>query len=312
MNKNSKIYVAGHKGLVGGAIYNLLQKEGYTNVIGRSRAELNLEDEVAVRKFFEAEKPEYVFIAAAKVGGIKDNSEKPAEFIYENLKIQNNLIDGSYKAGVKKLLFMGSACLYPRLSEQPIKEEYYMTGKLEPTNEAYAVAKIAGITMCQSYRKQYGTDFISAVPTNVYGPNDHFELERSHVIPALVRKFYDAKKAGQKDITLWGTGVAIREFIHADDLASATLFLMQNYSDSDIINISTEVGTSIKELSEKMKAVAQFEGPIIWDSTKPDGMPIRMLDGSRLRNLGWKYSIPLDRGLKETYKWFTENTEKYY
>lgn len=311
MNKNSKIYVAGHKGLVGGAIYQLLQKEGYKNLVVRTHAELDLENENETKDFFNKEKPEYVFLCAAKAGGIKDNSERPAEFIYRNLKIQNNVIDSSYKAGVKKLLFMGSACMYPRLSDQPIKEEYYMTGKLEPTNEAYAIAKMAGVSMCQSYKRQYGADFISVIPTNVYGPNDHFETERSHVIPSLIRKFYDAKKENKEDVTLWGTGIAIREFIHCDDLASATLFLMQNYSDIDIINVSTEVGTSIKELSELMKEVSGFTGKLIWDSTKPDGMPVRMIDGSRLGKLGWKYSIPLDKGLKETYKWFEENAEKY-
>lgn len=307
MKKDSKIYVAGHAGLVGGALFRLLEREGYTNLIGKTHAELDLEDESQVRSFFTKEKPEYVFLCAAKAGGIKDNSEKPAEFILRNLKIQTNVIDAAYRNEVKKLLFMGSSCIYPRITEQPIKEEYYMTGKLEPTNEAYAVAKIAGISMCQAYRKQYGCDFISIMPNNIYGPGDHFELERSHVIPAIIRRFYDATKTGKKEIVLWGTGVAIREFIHCDDLADASIFLMQKYNDAGIINVGTGSGISIKDLSTKMKKVSGFQGEIIWDSTKPDGMPIRVLDASKIRTLGWQGKISFDKGLMETYKWFTEH-----
>ena len=311
MKKDSKIFIAGHNGLVGGSIWRLLQKKGYKNLIVRSHKELDLENEKATRDFFNKEKPEYVFLVAAKVGGIKDNNEKPADFIYRNLKIQNNVIDASYKSGVKKLLFMSSACVYPRLSPQPIKEEYYMTGKLEPTNEPYAIAKIAGVAMCQSYRRQYGADFISVIPTNAYGPHDHFETERSHVIPGLIRKFYDAVKENKKEVVLWGTGIAVRDFIHCEDLASASLFLMDNYNEAEIINVSTEVSTSIKELSEKMKKISGFKGKLVWDSTKPDGMPLRAMDGTKLKKLGWKYSIPLDKGLKETYKWFSQNALKY-
>ncbi|MEN9524282.1 MAG: hypothetical protein RL536_351 [Candidatus Parcubacteria bacterium] len=307
MNKNSKIYVAGHTGLAGGAISRLLRQQGYKNLIGRTHLELNLENESSVKHFFEKEKPEYVFLCAAKVGGIKDNSEKPAEFISRNLRIQTNVIDSSYKNGVKKLLFMGSSCIYPRVTEQPIKEEYFMTGKLEPTNEAYAIAKIAGISMCQSYRKQYGCDFISIMPNNLYGPGDHFEVGRSHVIPALIRRFYEAKKEGNAEVILWGTGTSIREFLHCDDLASASLFLIEKYSDKEIINVGTGSGISIKDLAEKIKGVSGFRGRIAWDKDKPDGMPIRLLDASKLRALGWRSIIDFDRGLKETYKWFLEH-----
>jgi len=307
MDKKAKIYVAGHRGLVGGAIFRLLQKNGFTNVIGKTHTELDLEDELATREFFEKEKPEYVFLCAAKAGGIKDNSEKPATFVYQNLRIQNNVIDAAYKAGVKKLLFMGSSCIYPRMAAQPIKEEYFMTGKLEPTNEAYAVAKIAGISMCQSYRKQYGCNFISVMPNNVYGPGDHFEVERSHVIPGLIRKFHDAKMGGKKDVSLWGTGSAIREFLHCDDLADASLFLMENYNEGDIINIGTEKGISIKDLSIKMKEATGFQGELIWDTTKPDGMPIRLLDTTKLKSLGWSPKIGFDKGLADTYEWFKKN-----
>ncbi|MEK7609626.1 MAG: GDP-L-fucose synthase [Patescibacteria group bacterium] len=307
MNKESKIYVAGHTGLVGGAIFRLLKQKGYKNLIGKTHTELDLENESQVKTFFEKEKPEYVFLCAAKAGGIKDNSEKPAEFILRNLKIQTNVIDTAYRNQVKKLLFMGSSCIYPRITEQPIKEDYYMTGKLEPTNEAYAVAKIAGISMCQSYRKQYGCDFISVMPNNIYGPGDHFEIERSHVIPALIRRFHDAKKENKKEIVLWGTGVAIREFLHCDDLASASLFLMKNYRDKEIINVGTGVGISIKDLGTMIRKIAGFEGKIVWDSTKPDGMPIRLLDASKIQSLGWKAKIDFDKGLKETYEWFIEH-----
>jgi len=307
MNKNSKIYIAGHTGLVGGAISRLLKKEGYKNLVEKTRAELNLENELAVQSFFEKEKPEYVFLCAAKVGGIISNSKKPAEFILNNLKIQNNIIDSSYKSGVKKLLFMGSSCIYPRMAQQPIKEEYFMTGPLEPTNEAYAVAKIAGINMCQSYRKQYGSNFISVMPTNVYGPGDYFDLERSHVVGALIVKCHTAKKENIKEITLWGTGNAKREYIHCDDLADASLFLMKNYDDGEIINIGVGEDISIKELAKKIKKITGFEGKIIWDTTKPDGMPRKLLNVDKLHTLGWKHSIDFDRGIRETYEWFKKN-----
>jgi GDP-L-fucose synthase len=307
MKKDSKIHIAGHTGLVGGSIARLLKNNGYNNLLLRSHKELDLEDERAVQAFFKKEKPEYVFLSAARVGGIMDNKTRPAEFILSNLKIQNNVIDSAYRLGVKKLLFMGSSCIYPRLAPQPIKEEYFMTGPLEPTNEAYAVAKIAGISMCQSYHKQYGSNFISVMPTNIYGPGDHFDPERSHVIPALMIKFDKAKKEDAKSVSLWGTGSAKREFLHCDDLASASLFLMENYNDPDIVNIGVGNDISIRDLAEKIKAVVGYKGAIEWDTTKPDGMPRKLLDVSKLNKLGWKDTIDFDGGLKEMYQWFLKN-----
>jgi GDP-L-fucose synthase len=307
MKKNSKIYIAGHTGLVGGAITRLLKKEKYSNLILRTRSQLNLEDEAAVSAFFEKEKPEYVFLCAARVGGIMDNRTRPAEFILSNLKIQSNIIDAAHRAGVTKLLFMGSSCIYPRLAPQPIKEEYFMTGPLEPTNEAYAVAKIAGINMCQSYRTQYGCNFISVMPTNIYGPGDHFDPERSHVIPSLLRRFHEAKEKKSPEIVMWGTGTARREFLHCDDLASASLFLMNTYDNPDIINIGVGNDITIKDLAEKIQAITGYKGTITWDTTKPDGMPRKMLDMSRLHTLGWKAQVDFDAGLRETYEWFKKN-----
>jgi GDP-L-fucose synthase len=304
MKKTSKIYIAGHTGLVGGAIFRNLKKSGYKNIIVKTRKELDLLNEKAVQKFFKTEKPEYVFLCAARVGGILDNRDHPAEFIYMNLKIESNIIHGAYIAGVKKLLFMGSSCIYPRLAPQPIKEEYLLTGPLEPTNDAYAIAKIAGIYMCQSYHKQYGTAFISVMPTNIYGPGDHFDPERSHVIPALIRRFHDAKVQKKADITLWGTGVARREFLHCDDLANASVFLMKNYSDPQVINIGVGNDITIKDLAHKIKDVVGFRGKITWDSSKPDGTPRKLLDVSRIHKLGWKAAKDFDKGLKETYAWF--------
>ena len=307
MNKNSKIYIAGHLGLVGSTILRKLNKEGYTNLITKSRKELDLTDQKAVKDFFEKTKPEYVFLAAAKVGGIMANKTYPGEFISENLDIQNNIIKNSYIHGVKKLLFLGSSCIYPKLATQPIKEEYFMTGPLEPTNEAYAIAKIAGISMCQSYRKQYGADFISLMPTNLYGPGDNFTNERGHVIPALIRKFHDAKAKNLDEISAWGTGSAKREFLHSDDLADACVFLMKNYSSGDIINVGTGEDVTIKELTEKISKIVGFKGKIVWDTTKPDGAPRRLLDVEKLHTLGWKHHIELEKGLEETYEWFKKN-----
>jgi GDP-L-fucose synthase len=307
MNKNSKIYIAGHLGLVGSAILRKLNKEGYTNLITKSRKELDLTDQKAVKDFFEKTKPEYVFLAAAKVGGIMANKTYPGEFISENLDIQNNIIKNSYIHGVKKLLFLGSSCIYPKLATQPIKEEYFMKGPLEPTNEAYAIAKIAGISMCQSYRKQYGADFISLMPTNLYGPGDNFTNERGHVIPALIRKFHDAKAKNLDEISAWGTGSAKREFLHSDDLADACVFLMKNYSSGDIINVGTGEDVTIKELTEKISKIVGFKGKIVWDTTKPDGAPRRLLDVEKLHTLGWKHHIELEKGLEETYEWFKKN-----
>ncbi|TRZ53868.1 GDP-L-fucose synthase [bacterium] len=307
MKKDSKIYIAGHKGLVGSAIVRLLEKKGYSNLILRTHKELDLLGQKAVAKFFEQEKPEYVFLAAAKVGGIIANQTYPADFAYSNLQIQNNIIHNAYLSKVKKLLFLGSSCIYPRECPQPIKEEYLLSGPLELTNKAYAISKIAGIIECQSYNKQYGTNFISVMPTNLYGQNDNFDLQTSHVLPAMIRKFDDAKKSGAKEVVMWGTGKAKREFLLVDDLADACIFLMQKYDSSDIINIGTGIDVSIKELAEMTKKTVGFEGKIIWDKTKPDGTPRKLLNVKKLNNLGWKYKTPLEKGLKMTYAWYKEN-----
>jgi GDP-L-fucose synthase len=309
MKKKAKIFVAGHRGLVGSAIVRNLQKQGYKNIITKTRQELDLLDAIKVAKFFIAEKPEYVFLAAAKVGGIMANTTYPANFIYENIVIQSNVIHNAYRQGVKKLLFLGSSCIYPKMAAQPIKEEYLLTGSLEPTNEAYAIAKIAGITMYQSYNKQYGTNFISVMPTNLYGPGDNFDLKNSHVLPAMLRKFHEAKRNKKSRLTLWGTGVAKREFLHVDDLAGACVFLMNTYNNSKIVNIGTGEDISIKELAEKIQKLVGFKGVLTWDKTKPDGTPRKWLDVSVLRNLGWQHTINLDKGLRTTYLWYKKNYE---
>lgn len=310
MEKESKIYVAGHRGLVGSAIVRKLEKQGYSNLLLRTRDELDLLNQRAVNEFFEKEKPDYVFLAAAKVGGIFANKIKKADFIYENLQIQNNVIGNAWKSNVKKLLFLGSSCIYPKMCPQPIKEEYFMTGPLEETNDAYAVAKIAGIKMCQSFNEQYGTKFISVMPTNLYGPGDNFDLESSHVLPAMIRKFHEAKLSGAKEVILWGTGSPKREFLHVDDLADAVVFLMNNYSESEIVNIGTGEDISIKELAEMIKSTVGFEGKIIWDTEKPDGTPRKWLDIDKLCRLGWKHSISLKNGIYMTYQWFLSNEKK--
>jgi GDP-L-fucose synthase len=307
MQKESKIYVAGHRGLVGSAITRALIAQGYTNLILKTRQELDLLDAQAAADFFAKEKPEYVFLAAAKVGGIMANKTHPAEFIYQNLTVQNNVIHNAYLSGVKKLLFLGSSCIYPKLAPQPIKEEYLLSSELESSNKAYAVAKIAGIITCQSYNTQYGTNFISAMPTNLYGPNDNFDLETSHVLPALIRKFHEAKAESKKEVVVWGTGNAMREFLHVDDLARACIFLMNNYNDSEIINIGTGVDVTIRELAETIKKVIGYERAITWDTTKPDGTPRKLLDVGKLHNLGWRHTIELNDGLQMTYEWFKEN-----
>ena len=309
MNKNSKIYIAGHKGLVGSAITRLLQKEGYKNLILKTRQELDLLNQQAVSDFFKKEKPEYVFLAAAKVGGIMANQTYPADFIYENLVIQANIMHTAYLNKVKKLLFLGSSCIYPKLTPQPIKEEYLLSGALETSNKPYAVAKIAGIITCQSYNKQYGTNFISVMPTNLYGPNDNFDLQNSHVLPALIRKFHEAKASGQKEIILWGSGSPKREFLYVDDLAEACLFLMKNYNSSEIINIGTGEDLPIKDLAEKIKEIAGYDGKIVWDKSKLDGTPRKLLDVGRIHKLGWKHKINLETGLKTTYDWHKNNYE---
>ena len=310
MNKESKIFVAGHRGLVGSAILRKLQGEGYTNLVTRTRAELDLRDQAAVNRFFEEEHPEYVFLAAAKVGGILANSTYPADFIRDNLQIQTNVIDAAYRSGVKKLLFLGSSCIYPKFAPQPMKEEHLLTGPLEPTNEWYAVAKIAGIKMAQAYRRQYGFNAISLMPTNLYGPGDNFDLETSHVIPALIRKFHEAKVERKTHVVVWGTGKPRREFLHVDDLADAALFLMQNYDGEEIINVGVGEDVSIRELAELIRDVVGYEGEIVFDTTKPDGTPRKLLDVSRLHALGWRARISLREGLEQTYRWYLENERR--
>ena len=301
MQKDSKIYVAGHRGLVGSAIVRKLQSEGHHNLLLRTSAEVDLRDQEAVKAFFDAEKPEYVFLAAAKVGGINANNLYPADFIYDNLCIQNNVIHQSWKNGVKKLLFLGSSCIYPKNAPQPIKEEYLLSGFLEPTNDAYAIAKIAGIKMCQSYRKQYGSDFISAMPTNLYGPGDNYDLKNSHVLPALLRKFHEAKASGEPTVTVWGTGKPRREFLHADDLADACLFLMAHYDQPEIINIGVGKDISIGEMAQMIKEITGYEGEIIFDTSMPDGTFQKLMDVSRINALGWKAKIGFEEGVERTY-----------
>lgn len=306
-DKNARIYVAGHRGLVGSAILRLLQGRGYTNLVTRTSKELDLRDQDAVRRFYAQEKPDYVFLAAAKVGGILANDTYPADFIYDNLMIESNLIHEAYQSGVKKLVFLGSTCIYPKMAPQPLKEEYLLTGPLEPTNEWYAIAKIAGIKMCQAYRKQYGFDAISCMPTNLYGPGDNFDLQSSHVMPALIRKFHEAKQAGAAEVPVWGSGTPRREFLHVDDMAAATVFLMESYSDPEIVNIGVGKDISIRELAEMIQQVVGFEGELAFDSSKPDGTPRKLLDVGRLNGLGWTPSITLRDGIETTYQWFMDN-----
>lgn len=307
MEKNSKIYIAGHRGLVGSAIVRNLKERGFTNLLVRTHKELDLKRQEDVEKFFEQEKPEYVFLAAAKVGGIHANSTYPAEFIYDNLMIESNIIHSSYKNKVKKLLFLGSSCIYPKFAEQPIKEEYLLTGELEETNEAYAIAKITGIELCKFYRRQYGCDFISAMPTNLYGINDNFDLETSHVLPALIRKIHEAKIANKEEVVIWGTGKPLREFMYVDDLADALVHLMLNYSEEIHVNMGTGKDISIGELAEVVKEVIGYKGEIVNDLSKPDGTPRKLLDVSKLEATGWKYKIELKEGIEKTYKWYLEN-----
>lgn len=307
MNKDSKIYVAGHRGMVGSAILRKLQKEGYSNIITKTSQELDLRIQKDVDDFFKLEKPEYVFLAAAKVGGILANNTYRAEFIYDNLMIQSNVIHSAYKYGVKKLLFLGSSCIYPKYAPQPMKEEYLLSGYLEPTNEPYAIAKITGIKMCEAYRHQYGCNFISAMPTNLYGPNDNYDLNNSHVLPALIRKFHEAKIYSKKEVIVWGTGNPRREFMHVDDLADACLFLMLNYNDSQFVNVGTGKDISIRELAELIKTIVGYEGNIIFDTTKPDGTPRKLLDLNYMHSLGWHHKIELEEGIKMTYQDFLEN-----
>jgi GDP-L-fucose synthase len=307
MNKSSKIYVAGHGGLVGSAIYRRLQSAGYANLIGRRSRELDLTRQAEVETFFAREKPEYVFLAAARVGGILANNTYPAEFIYLNLMIQNNIIHSSYRNGVRKLLFLGSSCIYPKFAPQPMKEEHLLTGELEPTNEPYAVAKIAGIKMCQAYHRQYGTDYISVMPTNLYGPHDNFDLETSHVLPAMIRKFHEAKEGKRPSVEVWGTGSPRREFLYIDDLADACVYLMERYDDPKIVNIGVGEDISIRDLSMLVKKVVGYEGEVAFDTSKPDGTPRKLLDVARLHSLGWRAATGLEEGIRKTYEWYKTN-----
>lgn len=302
MELHSKIYVAGHRGMVGSAIVANLEKRGFTNIISRTSSELDLTNQTAVAEFFATEKPEFVFLAAAKVGGIVANNTYRADFIYENMMIQSNVIHHSYVNGVKKLMFLGSSCIYPKLAPQPLKEEYLLTGLLEETNEPYAIAKIAGIKMCDAYRAQYGCNFISVMPTNLYGLNDNYDLKNSHVLPALLRKFHEAKQSGATAVEVWGTGTPLREFLHATDMADACVYLMQNYDGEGFVNIGSGEEISIKDLAFLVKDIVGFEGEIRFDTTKPDGTPRKLMDVSKLTSLGWKFTIKLEDGIKSVYK----------
>ncbi len=310
MEKTDKIYVAGHRGLVGSAIVRSLKEKGYANVIGRTHRELDLCDQAAVRAFFEKERPDIVVLAAAKVGGINANNTKPAEFAYSNLQIQCNVIQSSHEFHVKKLLFLGSTCIYPRMAPQPIPEDALLTGPLEETNEAYAVAKIAGLEMCKFYKRQYGDDFISCMPTNLYGPYDNYDLEGSHVMPAMIRKFHEAKKAGKPSVELWGTGAPLREFLYVDDMADACVYLLENYSGEQHVNIGSGKELTIKELAELVKKTVGFEGDIVWNTEMPDGTPRKLTDVTKLHRLGWKHKVELEEGIAKAYAWFCENVEQ--
>ena len=307
MKKDSKIYVAGHRGLVGSAIVRNLEANGFTNIITRTHAELDLTNQADVRKFFEEERPEYVFLAAAKVGGIHANNTYPADFIYDNLMIQNNVIKAAHDFKVTKLLFLGSTCIYPKMAPQPIKEEYLLTGALEETNEAYAVAKIAGLEMCKFFKRQYGDNFISCMPTNLYGPNDNFDLKNSHVLPALIRKFHEAKVNGSDVVEVWGTGTPLREFIYVDDMAAACIFLMENYDGEQHVNIGTGEEVSIRQLAETIKEVVGFEGKLVFNTNMPDGTPRKLTTVDKLHKLGFVHKVSLNDGIKLAYNWFLEN-----
>jgi GDP-L-fucose synthase len=307
MNKEAKVYIAGHKGMVGSALVRKLQAEGFKSLLLRSSKELDLRNQEAVAAFFEKEKPEFVFLAAAKVGGIHANNIYRADFIYENLQIQNNIIHQSYKTGVKKLMFLGSSCIYPKMAPQPLKESYLLTNTLEPTNEPYAIAKIAGIKMCEAYRDQYGCNFISVMPTNLYGPNDNYDLQQSHVLPALIRKFHEALKSNQPEVLVWGSGTPKREFLYVDDLADACYFLMQTYNDAAFLNIGTGEDISIKDLALLVKKITGFEGALKFDSSKPDGTPRKLMDVGALHALGFKHKINLEEGIKMAYADFKKH-----
>ena len=311
VNKEDKIYIAGHRGLVGSAIVRNLEKKGYNNFVFRTSQELDLTNQAAVNSFFETEKPDYVFLAAAKVGGIHANDIYPADFIRDNLQIQTNVIDAAYRNKAKKLLFLGSSCIYPKFAPQPMKEEHLLTGELEPTNEWYAIAKIAGIKMCQAYKKQYGFNAISIMPTNLYGPGDNFNLENSHVMPALIRKFHDAKINSLPEVEVWGTGTPKREFLHVDDMADASVYLMQKYDGFDFVNVGVGEDVSIKELAEIVRKVVGYNGKLKFDTTKPDGTPRKLLDVTKLNDMGWGAAVDLEGGVEGTYSWFLKNISSF-
>ncbi len=311
LNLDIRIYIAGHRGMVGSAIWRKLEAEGYTNLIGKTSTELDLRNQAAVREFFEKEQPEVVIDAAARVGGILANNEHPYQFLMENLQIQNNLIDTAFHAGVDKFIFLGSSCIYPKLAPQPLKEEYLLTAPLEPTNEWYAIAKIAGVKACEAIRKQYGKDYISLMPTNLYGPFDNFDLKTSHVLPAMIRKFYDAKQKGDLPVTLWGSGNPMREFLYVEDLAEAVVFSIENKFADNLYNVGTGKDLTIRELAEIIQKIVGHSGEIIWDSTKPDGTPRKLMDVSKMERAGWKAKTSLEEGIKRTYAWFLENQESY-
>ena len=307
MEKNAKIYVAGHRGMVGSALVRLLEKEGYTNILTSTSSEVNLVNQAETKAFFERERPEYVFVAAAKVGGIQANNIYRADFLYENLMIECNTIQSSFDIGVKKLLFLGSTCIYPKMAPQPMKEDYLLSGYLEDTNEPYAIAKIAGIKLCESYRRQHGSDFISAMPTNLYGPNDNYDLNNSHVLPALIRKFHEAKINGSEEVVIWGSGTPMREFLHVDDLAAGCYFLMKNYSDTGLVNVGTGEDITIKDLALLIKEIVGFEGTLTLDSSKPDGTPRKLTDCTKIHDMGWKHQIELREGITSVYEQFQKD-----
>lgn len=307
MEKSAKIYVAGHRGMVGSAIVRALNEQGYTNIITRTHSELDLTNQAAVEKFFKDEKPEYVFLAAAKVGGIVANSEAPADFMYDNLTLEMNVIHSAYANGCKKLLFLGSSCIYPRMAPQPMSEKVLLTSELEKTNEAYALAKISGLKYCEYLNRQYGADYISVMPTNLYGPNDNYHPTHSHVLPALIRRFHEAKEAGAETVTCWGDGTPLREFLYVDDLADACVYLMNNYSGDETVNIGSGKELTIKELTEMVASIIGYKGEILWDTTKPNGTPRKLLDISKLNSLGWNYKVELPEGIKLTYDDFLNN-----
>ncbi len=311
INKNAKIYIAGHRGMVGSAIWRTLEKQGYTNLIGKTSKELDLRNQQDVLEFLEAEKPEIIIDAAAKVGGILANNDFPYQFLMENIQIQNNLIDGSLKVDVKKFIFLGSSCIYPKFAPQPLKEDYLLTDSLEPTNEWYAIAKITGVKTCQAIRKQFGKDYVSMMPTNLYGTHDNFDLKSSHVLPAMIRKFHEAKENNHANVVLWGSGTPLREFLFVDDLAEAVVFALDNELPEHLYNVGTGTDLTIKDLAELIQKVTGHQGEIEWDSSKPDGTPRKLMDISKMHDLGWKHQVELEDGIRKTYNWFLENIENY-